>query len=233
MVLYEKSYEDYDRGLIGFWKLDDLKIDTAIARDTAKFNDGTIDTCAAATDQKGITKNATSFDGLISFIDIPHSSAQLGAALVNGFTITAWIFPISGGEGGSGSGRILDKSSADGGANGFCFYIQTNKTIFLLNNGTSIDSTAGSLAFNTGKWYHVAVTVTGAVYAIQYVNGVPSGTPGSLVQTMSKITTTNNARIGNRATGTDKTFDGRIANLRWYNRVLTANEINRLYKLRI
>jgi hypothetical protein len=62
------------------------------------------------------------------------------------------------------------------------------------------------------------------------MNGVISGTANQdLVQGVSTITTTTNARIGNRAGATDYTFDGGIKDFKMWNRVLSTTEIAKDY----
>ena len=169
-------------------------------------------------------KNCAVFDGVNDYVEIPHDASQLGANLSNGFTISAWINPKSIGE---TSGIILDKSAGTAAQTGFQFRmgIAGNKlVVFRLNNGNPASSAANSINFE--NWQHVIVTVSSGQLANFYVNGVLSGTANQdAVQTISTITTTNAPRIGNRATATDKTFDGGIAQVKMWNKVLTATEI--------
>ena len=92
MVLYEipGGYE-LNRNLVGYWKLDDLKLSGATAIiDRASFNDGTISGgVSAATDMNGITGNAMDFDGDEDFIDITNASPL---DFNNNFTISfSWF----------------------------------------------------------------------------------------------------------------------------------------------
>jgi len=162
------------------------------------------------------------FDGVDDYVEIPHNANQLGANLSNGFTISAWINPRSIGE---ITGKILDKSSANAGVNGFDFRLTTTNRIgFYINNGTIATCANNGITF--GTWTHILITISPAQLANFYVNGVLSGTANqNLVQTISTITTTNAPRIGNRATATDRTFDGGIAKVKMWNKVLSSTEI--------
>jgi hypothetical protein len=171
--------------------------------------------------------NSNVFDGVDDYIEIPHNAAQLGANLSNGFTISAWINPRSIGE---SAGYILDKSSDANAANGFRFYLDGGGMAvrFTINNGTTKGSGAGTLTY--GVFAHYLLTVTSAQLITFYKNGSLSGTANQdLIQAISTITTTNAMRIGNRATATDRTFDGSIRSVKMWNRVLTSTEIAQDY----
>jgi len=174
---------------------------------------------------------AFDFDGVDDYILIPHCINQL---LVAGFTFSVWIKPDTGGE---STGRILDKSSGSSGNDGFRFYVQEgvgtlNYAAITVNAGTGRNSGIDSIVIGSGIWYHVVVTVASDGMATFYINGVQKGTPG-LTGAPSGITTANAMRIGNRAEATDRTFDGKIAKVRVYSRVLDVNEIAVLYNCKL
>jgi hypothetical protein len=167
------------------------------------------------------------FDGVDDYVEIPHDASQLGANLSNGFTISAWINPRSAGEG--NFGFIIDKSTANGGVNGFMMMMDNApKVAFKINNGTS--RTTGLTAVPYLSWTHILITVSSAQLSNFYVNGTLSGTANQdLVQPISTITTTNAMRIGNIAGATTRTFDGGIRSVKMWNRVLTTTEIAQDY----
>jgi len=170
------------------------------------------------------------FDGVDDYVEIPHNSAQLGANLSNGFTISAWIYPESIGEGG---GKILDKSTNTTAGSGFSFrYTATpgnNLVVFQINGGTA--GTSALQCCPVGQWRHALVTISSTQRANFYVNGVLSGTADqNLVQGISAITTNNVMRIGQQSTGTASTFDGGILKVKMWNRVLTTTEIQADYE---
>jgi len=175
---------------------------------------------------KDISKNnhsANVFDGVDDYVEVPHSSAQLGANLSNGFTISAWINPRSLGE--ASVGRIIDKNS---GTNSFVFNVRTtNSVAFVINGGTQRQ--AGADAITLGIWQHVLVTISSGQLVNFYIDGVATGTADQdLVQTIATITSTEPILIGNRA-ATTATFDGSIAQVKMWNRVLTTEEITNDY----
>ena len=181
----------------------------------------------AATRATMSEKKCAVFDGVDDNVDFGHNAAHLGANLLNGFTLAAWINPRSAGE---TEGRILDKSSGSTGGNGFYFAMHStnNNPILRINVGTTKSAAASSTPVNV--WSHVIVTVSAAQLCNFYVNGVLSGSANQdLVQTVSTITTTANIRIGNRSGATDRTFDGGICQVQMWERVLTAAEIAKVY----
>lgn len=182
------------------------------------------DVKVALSNSRGLACNV--FDGVDDYVEIPHNANQLGVNLPNGFTISAWINPRSGGE---TTGKILDKSTSTTSANGFHFHVDSNRLSININAGTTRSSAVSSIPY--GNWIYVLVTVNSSSIANFYVNGVLSGTANQdLVQPISAITTTNAMRIGNRATATDRTFDGGIRAVKMWNRVLTQDEITADYK---
>ncbi|MAF42683.1 MAG: hypothetical protein CMI54_00750 [Parcubacteria group bacterium] len=174
---------------------------------------------------------ASRWDGVNDAVTIDHNHRQIGSHLKDGFTLAAWIRPKSAGEGGgTETGRIWDKSSANPGTNGFYFSLSTAPTTnclkFNINGGTEASSAVGSVTYNDKKWYRVLVTITSAQLVNFYVDGTISGTADQdVVQTISAITATNDPRIGNEATTTNRTFKGPMCHVKWWDRVLTTAEI--------
>jgi hypothetical protein len=140
-------------------------------------------------------------------------------------TVSAWINPT--GAGGGGRGRIVDKD--DGwffnmnGATGVSFTVDqftTSPAIRISTNGITLNT-----------WQHVAVTWDGAANASNihiYINGVLSdSTPTNGAGTLPDDSTAALA-IGNRASDVARAFAGSIDDLRVYNRMLSAAEIQAL-----
>jgi len=173
-------------------------------------------------------KHGYTFDGVDDYFEVAHNANQL---LTTGMTISAWIRPVSGGEGAtSNGGRIVDKSISTNGNDGFRFNVanSTNTLRFQVNSGTEIISDT-NFDRDSGMWSHVAVTVASDATTTFYIDGVVSGTPGA-TGALSGITTTTAMRIGNRAGGDDRTFDGDIARLKIWSSDLTALQIKDLYQ---
>jgi hypothetical protein len=160
-----------------------------------------------------------SFDGVDDYVEIPHHASQLGANLSNGFTISAWIYPKTLGEG--DQGVIIDKAMT---VNGFGIrMLVPQKCYFKINNSVLITCGNNSLVFK--RWSHLLITVNSIPQVNFYVNGVLSGTENQEInQQISTITATSIIRIGNLFNSTNTSFNGSIRNVKMWNRVLTAAE---------
>jgi hypothetical protein len=158
-----------------------------------------------------------SFDGISNGVD----TFTLNSYLINGFTLSAWIKPLS--SGGGTFGRIFDKTNNNtGSSSGLFFYMNANPIVALaINGGTTINSTANSVPFS--QWTYVSVSVTDSGACSIYINGLlnATGTTGL----PSAITNTYPLRIGNRTNATDRGFNGDISYAKIYNRALSASEV--------
>lgn len=167
------------------------------------------------------------FDGVDDYVEIPHSANQLGVNLSDGMSVAGWIKTRSDGE--TSLGNILDKSSGISGANGFMVNVASSGRVQIRIQTTPVLSSAMSARSNN-VWVHFLFTITSGMIGNCYINGVLSGSADvSVGGTLSSITTTNAMRIGNRATATDRTFDGFIRDVRMWNKVLSAADIAKVY----
>jgi len=162
------------------------------------------------------------FDGADDSVNTVHCPELLGANLLNGFTISAWINPKSAGE---TNGYIFSKATGGNGQGGFFFALASSARFFLRLNGGDI-KTSASLAITYGKWQHVLATVSSAQLINYYIDGVQSGIVNQdLGKPISEITTNIIQTIGNRSNGTDRSFDGGIKDIKVWNKVLDSTEI--------
>ncbi len=205
--------------LVGWWNFNEGS--GATARDISGHNNnGTIVGATHVDGVPGTGGSALDFTNSHS-VDISHSSVQL---LTAGGTISAWIHPRT--LGSSNYGRIVDKSTNDGGGNGFSFRLAPNNRLrFSVHSGTR-ESEVDSIVFNS--WMHVLVSWTRNGNTTFYINGEVSG-PSGMTGDSSMITTTNQLRIGRRSNATDYGFNGLIDDVRIYSRALTASEVSTLY----
>lgn len=161
------------------------------------------------------------FDWVNDYIELNDGTPTFYA---NGFTIMA---DIKADTIGAIGWRIFDKTFANNGAlNGIHLYMGANILRTAINGGSLIDSAGSAITYGTK--YRIAVSYDSTGLVTFYVNGAVSWTPAS-TNPPSQITTTTNARIGNRATATDRAFDWYIGNFRIFSRVLTAAEISADY----
>lgn len=172
-----------------------------------------------STDRHGQANKAYDFDGASTDIDTGLDSIGTSAT-----TISAWVYLDSWGEGSEPTaGRIISNGKAT-----FNFIQSTGVLRFSSNFSTGATSAAGSIT--TGNWYHVAVTRTSASPALTnlYINGTLSGTANQ--SSGNPTAGTSNVHIGNNsATAGSASFDGKISDVKIFNRVLSATEIRKLY----
>lgn len=173
---------------------------------------------------------ARNFDGVDDVINC-GSSASLGD--INVFTYTAWIFPNTFGEG--SFARIINKSASPSTGKFFNVHDNTSGTrnslhLLIDTSGTDAEAHAADNSIVTGAWQFVAASFDSSLVPRLY-RGTPSADVAELSYA-SQVTGTGsvntdatyNLLIGNRDNGT-RTFDGRIADVRIFNIVLSLSEL--------
>lgn len=166
--------------------------------------------------------NGYTFDAIDDYFSVAHNANQL---LTTGGSIEAWFNAASLGE--NNLGKIVDKSTGNYGQDGYSMLLSAGPVVyFTINDGAGISTGAGAVAF--GSMVNVTATFDGTGDGTLYVNGVQSGTTG-VIADPATITTANAMRIGNRSGGTDRTFDGKIAEVRLYNVELTPAQVLQNY----
>ena len=184
------------------------------ANDVVGTNNGTLWGNAGFTN--GFIAQAFSFDGYYDGIGLTNAA---NLKLQN-FTIEAWIKRDN-----------TTMTSADGndaaifayGSGGYMFGLNRAGVPYLTVTGSSFP-TGGSYAITDTYFHHVAVTKTNSTVRY-YVDGVPRSTNSD----SSTFTFTTNPAIGARGDTFAQSFLGRIDELGFYNRALTAGEISGIY----
>jgi hypothetical protein len=199
-------------GLVGHWKLDETSGTTA-ADSTLNLNDGTY--------TGGVTLNvagpstgdvAAEFDGSNDYVTIADDATLKPTSALS---ITGWV---QGDAWGAGSTVNVILRKGEGNPNNYQLAIADGTAAFYLdeNDDQGVRSTT---TLNTGQWYHVAATWDGSQVKI-YVNGTPETTQA---RTGTIGTDTRTVYLGGRS-GADL-FDGKIDDVRIYNRALSDAEI--------
>jgi hypothetical protein len=214
-------------GPVAHWKLDDGTGTTAI--DSVGGHDGTL--ANGPVWVAGQLGDALDFDGADDYVDLT-SDAELDDVFAGGATVMAWIEPA--GWGGSGYGRIFDKSSSPS-STGDGWAIRLNTDNGGLNFGQGFTSGRGWWRFaessiSLGSWQHIAIAYDASSTAndpVVYLDGSP--VPVTRVDTPSGTLRTDvaiNLRLGGHASATaQNVFDGKIDDARIYDRILDAAEI--------
>jgi regulation of enolase protein 1 (concanavalin A-like superfamily) len=180
-------------------------------QDSIGTNHGTLSGGALWT--AGRYGRSVSFDGVDDTASVPDAAAlDLSAAA----TVEAWVMPASV----AGPGSVVAKQAPTGVAYQLQGSDEAGRPAGSFNAGTGDVRVTGpsSLAVNT--WSHVAATYDGSALRI-FVNGAQvasRGFTGRLTQTTGVL------RIGGGSVLADW-FQGRIDDLRIYNRALVATEI--------
>ena len=214
-------------GLVGWWPGDGNANDIQLGSDGTLMN--------GATFAPGLAGEAFSFDGVNAFVNIPDAPAL--HAVTTAFTIDAWINPQPSLQ--EFGGWILarrDPFVSEG------FGLQINNDGFLstqmqANAYFSIASAVPVIQFN-GQWQHVAVTAdTANGSVLLYLNGraVPyqagNGSPSS-----GTFANVSHLYIGQRQSSDTSEgtlggthYKGLIDEVEFYNRALTAAEIQAIF----
>lgn len=208
MTLYERSGDDIDRGLVGYWKLDDLKTTgTLTAIDRINFNDGAITSATPITNHRGKTNEAIFFDGIDDLIDL-DSNLQVGEV----YSISLKIKFKD----------IISTNQLFIGRAGeiWSYYLDIDQLAF------ADDSTVYAVgsAVESNRWYSLVIIQNGRETSF-YLDGVFHGS-----RTIAAWTSNFIDRFGQGDFGTD--FKGDMANIRVHNRIITDGEISKLHRLR-
>jgi RHS repeat-associated protein len=201
-------------GLIGSWNFDEGAGSTTVDASGKGFH-GTL--MSGATWATGHSNSAASFDGINDYVQV---GAAAGLSITNAASFSAWIFPTGTGSNSTYGGTIVGKEGEyliNRAANGNIQWAFSNS-----NPGWAWVNTGGVAPLN--QWTHVAVVYDAGVIKT-YING-------SLVHTFNgqgAITdydggAYNDFRIGGRQESAQH-FQGRIDEVRVWNRALSASEI--------
>src|SRR3989344_2321566 len=219
--------QDVTRDLVGYWNFEEGAGQTVSAR-TDQGNDGTLgDDTTVETDDPawtavgaGLPANAFGVGGSaldfttadIDEVKVPDSTSLniIGSAI----TLSMWL----NGDDMSTGGRVLTKGLYE-----LRSLSGTTARLFL---STSTGSTNHDVTFAWANniWYHFVGVYDGAEMTV-FINGTEIGTPTSKTGNISSTAGTI-LQIGN---GITSPFDGRIDDVRIYNRALSDAEIRYLY----
>ena len=183
---------------------------TTVADASGTGNVGTIGTATWST--LGKNGSALSFNGTTARVTVPDSPTL---RLTGAMTLEAWVFPTA-------VTSIWRDVIFKGEDNYYLMATATNLSrpvaggIFSGSYGEAF----GTSALPANTWTHLAATYDGATLRL-YVNGVQVG---SKAQTGTLATSSNPLNIGGD-TFYNQYFDGRIDDIRIYNRALAPTEI--------
>jgi hypothetical protein len=216
---YWECMDTFGIDLSGHWKLDEDSGVTA-SDSSNDGNDGTLINMNPATDWiPGKNDGALDFDGGNDYVLVPHDSSL---SLVNQFTVAAWIYAHSGGL--DSYDFVLNKGTSGNNRN-YCFGTVDDQIIFGFYNGGFREFKSNE-NLQTDTWYHIAATYNNANNRVcVYLNGAEVNNWSTNEE---PITNTDDLYIGRSQYA--EYWDGKLDDVRIYNRVLDHTEIQALYE---
>lgn len=210
------------KGLVGYWPLNGNAKDL-----TPNSNHGTVSASftSLAADRKSQTNSSYDFTGggTAQGISIPSNAAYNSGTI----TVSAWVWTDSTDVTRSAVARYNNTTPTSGNwilgnggaASEFRWVVRLGTTNVLVSSPTN---------FSTGAWHHL-VGVYDGTNAILYVDGQQTGSVGSAGSLASNSTTVS---IGTRPnnSSTAVLWDGKVDDVRIYNRPLSQAEITMLYE---
>lgn len=207
--------------LMGHWKLNEYSGGEALDS-SSNGNDGTLIDMDPVTDWvSGKIDGALEFDGGNDHVLVPHDSSL---SLINQFTVAAWIYAHSGGLVSYDS--VLCKGTSWNTQN-YRFGTVGDEISFGFISGGVQEFNTSAANLQTETWYHIAATFNNVNDGVRvYLNGLEVGNWSTTFQPLAN---SEGLYIGRSQDG--EYFDGKLDDIRIYNRVLDQTEIQVLYDM--
>ncbi len=227
----QEFYGQAQNGLVGHWRFDEGG--GSVAYDSAGDNDGVVSGSQWTTGQ---IEGALSFDGINDYVALPDNNPIWLPQ--NNFTLSAWVYfdrapAASGGETFLG----LNYAASGNPSNELGYVVSrlagSGRAAFGMHTITTTDENLYSNeVLSGGRWYHVVALRDGTTQAI-YIDGQldnsrtcspdPIDFVGGYDDDKVSIGRVTSAGVGQYY------VDGRIDDVRIYDRALSAPEIQELY----
>lgn len=231
MVLYSRPGDDINRGLVGFWKLDDLKRipsdgivahykmnDNLANTDVIDSKGGNTGTASANTDTMSVVgkiNEALDFDAANSeYVELPSSTFIIDTndwSTSFWFNADAWMDNV----------RILSLKKAIN----FDVRLGSASTALILTFGGDANTYVAKTGLSTGTWYNVVVAFRASDNTVNvYIDGNLEDTRVPTI-----ISDSRNNIIASNALHSGNFFDGKIDDFRIYDRELSQPEVDTIY----
>jgi len=204
--------------VVAHWKFDDDANDSS-----GNGYDGTIygDPCFVT----GQIDGALDFDGTADYVNTYSVGLDLWG--IDTIAVSAWIYPRTTlGD----TGHIISdyyKSNTLG----WFVNFSTSDTFGATNISSTRSRGRGSSALALNQWHHVAAIIYPTDYPDIYVNGQLDNDSSSGGDPTTQLYMGNgNVMIGRQSNPDERYFNGKIDEVRIYNKALDSNEIEQLYQ---
>jgi hypothetical protein len=205
------------KGLVGHWTFDAEATSNGTAYDSSAY------------DNHGSINGATPVSsGKISgSFDFEHDNSEyidLGRPVLNDnpFTVSCWCTIES------HTGDWMRTVASHDTSNGIWLGLDNNGTNWQagMRRDDSSSATVSASSFNTGQWYHTVIRWDGSTFEFFLDTDSIGATSSSTFNPA-----VDNTNIG-RSQYYGEYWDGKIDDIRVYNRALSESEINQLYQMR-
>ena len=209
---------ELDSGLVGYWPFDEDSGQTAIDW-SGLNNNGTQQNNPGLAQAGVLSSTAYQFDGSSSFVTVPHDES-LEMSSEDAVTVSMWVNQNEDLE--REWTALFQKSDTS-------YNLQlnsNNEPEFTIHDGDWQSAVSG-VSLQQDRWYHIVGTYDGSEIRI-YVDGELEGT-GSVSGQMTDASNSD-VGIGENLDETGRHFDGRIDEVRVYDRSLGDSAVQRLYQ---
>jgi hypothetical protein len=191
-------------GLVGYWKLD------GDAKDySGSGYDGTV---FGAVSTAGLKNTAYDFN----YVALDRISISTAPPVTNRFTISAWVY----------SNNIANSQNVVSRNGPYFMRIVSSKVRFNVLAGGTWLFQGGSTVLSSNSWYHLSMTYDGSNFK-GYINGQNEfSTPKT-----GTVISAGSLYFGHTLSGgEDSPMDGKISDVRIYDKALSAEEVSISYK---
>ena len=209
------GYKSSGSGLVGYWPLDDTSGPTAYD-ESGTGNDGSIQDSPVTANGIGVS-DSFHFDGNDDHVSVPNdNSIELGT--VDRVTVSAWVTKDS-----AQSGWIAMLQHSDESYN--LQFDNGNEPEFTIHDDGSWVTAQYGNSVSSNQWHHYVGTYDGTTIRF-YVDGtlVDTNTVGDMDETNLPLGIAENLDASGRH------LDGKMDEIRLYDRALSASEVSQLYQ---
>ncbi|MCB9670187.1 MAG: LamG domain-containing protein [Alphaproteobacteria bacterium] len=171
--------------------------------------------------------HSADLDGSSDYFTLPDSLKST----MNSWTVSIWFRPDSGTQSWE---RVWDFGDTDGSAGGFMVEARNGRTggtaaTIHRNSSSNADISCGSSPASSGNWHHAAFVFQDNVGSRFYLDGQLCGTDAWWGKTLADFANNDlQMYVGRSNWSGDPDFDGRVDELRIYDRALSDGEVKSL-----